>query len=147
MGAILNKIWGYWPGSSEPSFPHVETQVRYYKPSAIHQHEKPYVCEFSVEAVSDAERTNIDYEERGVVVSDIRGHEQRFSLERNGFEIVHHQSSLTHDDFESRTEVEARYFAECEEMARSRFNASEAIVFNWTVSDTTTTGFQVISLT
>lgn len=134
MGSLLNSLQSLWPWSNERNLPRVETQAIYYKPSDTHKKEKPYVCEFHVGAVSDAKTTNMEYLERAISVSDIRGFEQCFTVGRNGFEIIHHQSSLSLYDFESPSEIKMRYLSECCDIVRSHFNASEVVVLdNWVV--------------
>ena len=93
--AGICRLWSFLKGKD---LPYVSTQVRYYKPLPIHQDEKPYECEFSVDAVNGARRTNIELEVRDTNVYDIRGVEEQYKLERNGFEIIIHSSGLSRQD-------------------------------------------------
>ncbi|CAJ2513592.1 Uu.00g017110.m01.CDS01 [Anthostomella pinea] len=124
-----------WPGlaptACRPGT--VRTAIQFFKPLAIHVHEKPYICECDVRHVEGAKKTNVEFEKRGVDVHDVRGNEARFTLERNGFEIVQHQSALSRNDFRARETVEEKYLPECEEMVRRYYGAERVIVINWIV--------------
>jgi len=115
------------------SLPTVETRVRFYKLLPLHEHEKPYECEFSVDAVQDARKTNIEYDERAIAVRDVRGFERYFDLEINGFEIKQHTSALDREGFGSRDLLEKIYLPECVEIVRQRYGASEVLVLGFTV--------------
>jgi hypothetical protein len=118
----------------DPSnLPTVETRVQFYKPLAIHEGEKPYECEFSVNAAPNARKSNIEYDERGIVVRDIRGVEGEFTLEKNGFEIMKHQSTLQQGDYASRDIIENVYLPECIEIVRRRYDADEVFVLGFNV--------------
>jgi hypothetical protein len=133
MPFILDFISKFWYGFDSSKLPTLKTRVRYYKPLDIHKHEKPYECEFSVSAVDSARRTNIETEEHEILVRDLRGFEQHFTLEKNGFEITKHDSSLTRAAFGSRIEIENKYLDECKSLVKKRFNAADVLILGYNV--------------
>jgi len=130
MGTVLSRLREPWLGLNMAPLPRVQSRVEFYKHLDIHQHEKPYYCNFNVGAVANAKRTNVEFEEHDLFVSDIRGFEHRFTLERHGFEVVHHHSSLSGKEFESPKQLEDLYLSECREIIHSRYQGSQVVVFN-----------------
>jgi hypothetical protein len=133
MGSVLS-----WPARLLPEFDHsalpeIETRVRFYKPMPLHDREKPYECEFSVDAVQDARKTNIEYDEREIVVRDVRGFEKHFNLDRNGFEVIEYKSKLDPTEFSCLDMVEQVYLPECIELLRTRYSASKVLVLGFNV--------------
>ncbi|CAO2655094.1 Nn.00g101580.m01.CDS01 [Neocucurbitaria sp. VM-36] len=51
-------------------------------------------------------------------IHDLRGHEEEFQLDRNGFQVVHHQSLLGVDDFLHDQNVKDAYYREAEQMLK-----------------------------
>ncbi|KAI0017954.1 hypothetical protein F4780DRAFT_772001 [Xylariomycetidae sp. FL0641] len=131
MISALQTAWDHlWlrapSATSEPAA--VQTTIQFYKPLAIHAHEKPYVCEFDVSTVENAKKTNVEFEEQAVSVQDLRSHERGFTLERNGFEIIQHRSTVSLNDFKSRQAFEAKYLEECKDLIRRRYNADRVFI-------------------
>ncbi|KAL7931305.1 hypothetical protein V8C35DRAFT_310059 [Trichoderma chlorosporum] len=117
------------------TLPHVKTQLNFFKDLPIHKYEKPFVCEFKVSAAPGARQTNMEFEAHDVEISDIRGFEQHFTLERHGFEIQKYQTAMSRQDFESRDKIRQVYLKECEQLVRRRYNPSDVVILNFVLRD------------
>jgi hypothetical protein len=51
-----------------------------------------------------------------VTVNDIRGEEQNYTLDKNGFQIVHHTS--VEKDFVDDEQIKTRYYPEVEQVLK-----------------------------
>jgi hypothetical protein len=68
-----------------------------------------------------------------IEISDIRGREKSFSLDRHGFEVLLHESKLAYEDFYHPEKVSV-YLRELEFLLKSHLNASHVEVFRHGVS-------------
>jgi hypothetical protein len=96
--------------------------------------ESPSIDEYSVSSVKDARQTNVAHETREVLIRDIRGAENSFSLECDGFEVLKHQTRLSQVEFASKTAVTDVYIKETEALLKERFRALRVLIFGCVVS-------------
>lgn len=53
-----------------------------------------------------------------VVVQDIRGNENQYTLDTHGFQLVKHKSTISKEDFTEGTNIENIYYAETAEVVK-----------------------------
>lgn len=95
--------------------------------------EKPYAFRFPVEDQS-FRQTNMKMESKELIrIIDIRGSENRFSFEENGFEVLPHATKLAYEDFYNPERVPI-YLRELETLLKDHLRASYVEVFRYGVS-------------
>ncbi|KAL9045179.1 MAG: hypothetical protein Q9214_001743 [Letrouitia sp. 1 TL-2023] len=106
----------------------ITASIRFLERSLLYEKEKPYTIDYRVPAwESDIERTNFRSDAHDVVITDIRGSEDQFTFDSNGFAVIEMESEMSYEDFQDRKKVETVF---CEEMASSLlqyFNDAAAI--------------------
>ena len=112
--------------------------LRFLERSSFYEKEKPYTIDYRIPTwEADIERTNFRADAHEVVITDIRGKEDQFTFDTNGFAVIESESEseMSYEDFQDRKKVETVF---CEEMASSLlqyFNDAAAIrVFDIEVS-------------
>jgi len=68
---------------------------------------------------------------RNILVHDIRGEEDKYTLDKNGFQIHHHVSR--EKDFLDDGEIEAVYYPEVEQLLKDATGASKIYIFDHTI--------------
>jgi hypothetical protein len=68
---------------------------------------------------------------RQVVIRNGRPHAAEFTLDRDGFRFVHHDTKVV--DFFDEAEVRRRYYAEMEALVKAESGASRVVVFDHTL--------------
>jgi len=69
-------------------------------------------------------------EARAVPIFDMRDIADTLSVDREGFELLHHETAV--DDLYDDSAVEGRYYAEIEALLRRRFGAGKVAIFDAT---------------
>ncbi|EXJ64198.1 hypothetical protein A1O7_00534 [Cladophialophora yegresii CBS 114405] len=112
------------PSNTQHEKHHVRTSLNYYKdpgdgsapqPSYIG---KPETYERPVEPLE-------------VTVTDIRGEEKNYNLDKNGFEIYRHTS--VEKDFVDDDQIKAQYYPEVEQLLKDATGASRVFIFDHTI--------------
>jgi len=73
-----------------------------------------------------------------IAIEDARGHENEFTLDRNGFQLVRAPSTV--GDFYSSEEVERAYYPEVEKLLRETLGARKVKIFDHTVRNAARAG-------
>ncbi|KAK7424421.1 hypothetical protein QQX98_000386 [Neonectria punicea] len=114
----------------------VTTSLWYLCRLPLYTRQKPYFINFPVtpNVVDDAPLQHNLLHERigGIEMTDIRGRESSFSLDTNGFELVHHDTSLTNEDFENDQVVRAKYYPEMIAFVSKLLDAAHVVPFEHT---------------
>ena len=105
----------------------VRTSLIFLKPDEKHQHEKPYRLRYDPgEAIP---RTNCETQEQtNILVHDIRGAEENFTLDTHGFQVLKLESALLPEEFYDRERVKGVYYEELKELLKKTFGAERAEV-------------------
>ena len=74
---------------------------------------------------------NLGSETRPVVVYDMRGREEEYSLDKNGFQFVHWPS--TEHAFTDPETIRTKYYTEVEELLKSVTGAKRVFIFDHTI--------------
>lgn len=72
---------------------------------------------------------------RTITISDMRGEQDRFSLDKNGFEIVHFSPDF--DAFEDDEAIKAHLYPEVIAMLKRKLNSDDVMIFDHTYRSTT----------
>jgi len=101
----------------------VQTDLNFYKALTD---EKPYIYTFDHDPP-----TNFGQDTRSALIHDIRGHEDEFTLDKNGFQIYHHESALK--DFTDDETIKTEYYREVEDLLKAATGAHKVVIFDHTV--------------
>lgn len=94
--------------------------------------EKPYAFRFALEE-GPIPQSNMKMERKeNIPITDIRGHEKHFSLERNGFEVLSHTSKLAYEEFYHPEKIHV-YLRELETLLQQHLKATCVKVFRYGV--------------
>lgn len=105
----------------------VSGKLQYLKPDpGLFAYEKPYqsVIPFSS---PDARATNLTLSAHDVVIQDIRGQADRFTLDSAGFEVHTHSSNV---NFGSKEDIESRHLPEMEKYLTEALGARKVVIWN-----------------
>jgi hypothetical protein len=105
----------------------VDSEVAFLRRDSKFELEKPYTFRNSSDDL-DIPSTNTTHDPHNIRISDLRGREHEFCLERNGFEIIRLHSKLKHLDFYN-AQMLPEYFRELEDLLVKRLGARKAKVF------------------
>ena len=81
-----------------------------------------------VDPITGERRTNYGPEEKSVVIDNIRGKEDTFSLDTAGFQFYKHASKLT--TFDNDEEIRREYYPESIELIKKLTGASRVELFD-----------------
>ncbi|KAK1749797.1 hypothetical protein QBC47DRAFT_395344 [Echria macrotheca] len=97
------------PTEGEPG---IKASIRFLRNDNLYDTVKTYNLEFRSDEIpnSNAVPDRID----NVLVKNIRGHEQEFTFDQNGFAVLEMQTSLSYDDFADNSKIQHVY---CQEVA------------------------------
>lgn len=101
----------------------------------LYEEEKPYEIFIQMpEHMDHSRRTNLVFAKHTEqLVEDIRGHEDDFDLNTQGFQILHEPTSF--NGWWDRNAVEEVYLPECERLLRKYVEGVDRVFFfNWRVS-------------
>src|SRR5271163_1841443 len=101
----------------------VETELHYFKPLSD---EPAYTYTYEHEP-----QRNYSEDAKPGRVYDIRGHEEEFSLDKNGFQIYHYESK--EKDFTDEEKIKTEYYAEVEDLLKKAVGAFKVIIFDHTI--------------
>lgn len=110
------------------SSPHsVLTELVFLRREGKHDFEKPYKLQY--DPGEGLPRTNCANEPTsGIVIQDIRGEEQKFSLEKQGFSVRKLQSRLSPADFYDDEQVKKVYYNELKDLLKTTLKAKRVEV-------------------
>ncbi|KAK2740664.1 hypothetical protein FQN57_006034 [Myotisia sp. PD_48] len=86
----------------------------------------------------DQRQHNLTFEEgEQTIVQNVRGRTDKFSLDRNGFVYVNHESKVPTFRFRDQQFLETTYLPECEQLILDHVDAVDQVfIFDWRVRDT-----------
>lgn len=110
--------------------------VKFIKWQQLYEYEKPFQIFINPpkEAV-DQRTTNLVYDDKNILIHDIRGKEKDFKLDEQGFAYCHYD--LNFDNFEDFQAVEDFYLPEVERIIKMEVNGADKVFFfDWRVKIT-----------
>ncbi|KAL8897523.1 MAG: hypothetical protein Q9207_007175 [Kuettlingeria erythrocarpa] len=111
----------------------VRSAIKYIKNSDLYRREKPFQILIDIpEDVPDQRFTNLVYDAKEEIFHDVRGKEQEYSLNDNGF--MYRQHNFGFDDYEDRSAVEAHYLPKIDQLIRAEVeDVDKVFLFDWRV--------------
>ena len=112
--------------------------VFYLKRDALYERTKPYFCYIPPKLLEGAPATNQVHVPFDVSVTNLRGHEHNFSLDKNGFEVVAHPLDVKYnfENLQADAALMSNYEHEIETFLKKRLGAEKVVVFDEEVSYT-----------
>lgn len=99
-----------------------------------YQTEKPYFITIPVGETRKDEQSNIaQVRHDDIQVTDIRGYQSDFTIDKLGFELVNHETKMSYEDFTDHTLVISTYYREVEALLQQKLGASRVFIFDHTV--------------
>ncbi|KAE9378879.1 hypothetical protein N431DRAFT_460204 [Stipitochalara longipes BDJ] len=98
--------------------------------------EKPFQIFINIPDEAEDKRTsNLVFEDISIAIQDVRGKEENFTLDSNGFQFVRHHSSL--DCFQSKHSIEDIYLPEVDALLRKEIEGVDKVFFfDWRLRNT-----------
>jgi hypothetical protein len=134
MAGISSQCYDWHNDPERECLPVVVSNLQFICPLEPYVTEKPSLYEYSVSSAKDPRQTDVVHETREVLIRDIRGVENSFSLERDGFEVLKHRTRLSQVEFASRTAVTDIYINETEALLKEHFRALRVLIIGCVVS-------------
>jgi hypothetical protein len=103
----------------------VFAELNFYDPPATN--EKPHNYMYS----TDGPQRNFGDVTKVVPINDIRGHENEYSLDNNGFQIV--KFSPTETEFVDEEKIKTQYYGEIEDLLKKVTGAYKVVIFDHTI--------------
>lgn len=109
--------------------------VFYIQRDQLYDVEKPYFMNIPVDPswIPTVRQTNVSYTRKTVAITDIKGHETLFSLDKHGFELGALNTSLCYDDFASTETIVSRFYDEVRCLLQQSTGAVEVLPFDFQV--------------
>ncbi|EAW19865.1 putative CmcJ-like methyltransferase [Aspergillus fischeri NRRL 181] len=100
----------------------VQASLFFLTPDELHKQQRPYTFKFP--PYNGCPQSNMTHEKiNGITVENMRGREDQFQLERNGFTILKVNTGLEYDDFFKQKEV-TQYLHLMEGVLKAHLGAS-----------------------
>ena len=111
----------------------VKASLKFLQWQPLYNVERPFQIFINIpEHVKDRRTTNLVFEDRQVMVKDIRGCADDYTLDEHGFMYRHHETGRI--NFEDRTTVENQYLPEVESLLRCEVPGVDRVFFfDWRV--------------
>lgn len=103
--------------SSSPTT--VESSIKYLKRDERYQSEKPFKVTFDVSHIPGAPKTNHDFVDVEVLMTDVRHSMSDFTLDKNGFQFCKLPTSLSQQDFLDDQAITSRHYPEVKAFVES----------------------------
>lgn len=115
------------------------TTINFIRKDDFYDEEKPYLLTY--EPPGDFPKTNVNLDHRDMKVEDIRGREDTFSIEDNGFAIMNISTKLSYEDFDDEELVKSVYLKEVGDALKQFLGASRIQIFEHIVNYISSTFF------
>jgi hypothetical protein len=133
MAGIRRQCYDWLENPERESLPVVVSNLQFICPLEPNVNE-PSIHDYSIKSVKDVRQTDVVHETRQVLIRDIRGVENSFNLECDGFEVLKHRTQLSQVEFASKAAVMDIYLKETEALLKERFHASRVVIIGCVVS-------------
>lgn len=98
----------------------------------LYEKEKPFFLNFPVSGPGQRQ-SNVTHSRHEVDFTDVRGHEDLFSLGTTGFEYKHFDTALEYDNFASPAAIEGIFLKEVEAFLVAHLKADCALAWDYQV--------------
>ena len=111
----------------------VQTSMNFLSRDPLYDHEKPYRLRYAPE--DGMPITNLRHEKHNPIkISNIRGQEQNFSFERNGFAVLKMDEEMPYNDFNNPKSIQ-RYLEMVCESLKVLLGADKVQAYQYSVSE------------
>lgn len=118
--------------SSTRTIRNERVKLTYLKWQKLYETEKPYQVFLNLKPGIPSTNLVFENDEYQEII-DVRGQQDRFNLDKNGFEYITHESKVK--AFDNQDEIESVYLPETEEIIRKHVkNVDRLLVFDYRVS-------------
>lgn len=100
----------------------VVTEIYHLRQDELYSSEKPYTMRYVPKG--QMKPTNVVREKHEVIVRDLRGKEDEFSLNRSGFMVKRLGSKMTYEDYDDPAKIRDVYLQELEGVLNGLFPGS-----------------------
>ena len=100
--------------------------------SELYKTEKPFYSNVPFTKSPEARLSNVQSITQTIKIADIRGSEDQFDLDRNGFGLLKHRTSF--DSWKDGKRVVEEHYPEVERLLKDELKAEEVIIYDHTVS-------------
>jgi len=113
----------------------ITASLRYLKWQELYNKEKPFQIFLDIPAEAEDQReSNLAFEEVEHQITDIRGKEKEFSLDKNGFQFAHMPVGERELNIKDRQLVEFEYLPKVEKLVKTEVaGADKVFIFDWRV--------------
>lgn len=111
-----------------------ESSIAFLSPMRLYEKEKPFFSNIPFFEIEGARQSNLRTLHQPITLEDIRGKEDNYTLDRNGFQIVKEAAFGTSRDFEDDTWVIEEYEPRVKETIKQATGAERVEIFDFTVS-------------
>lgn len=118
--------------STRISHQDVHASLWFLQESEVYATVKPYNLAYTPEI--QIPRSNIERREVSVSISDLRGSEQLFSLNRNGFRVLEFQGPYNDVDWDNKTSVKEVHYLEIVSKIEHVFPEARCVALHHQVS-------------
>ncbi len=112
----------------------VNAQLVYLEKNDLFETEKPYNLQYKPDDETLLRTNCARVVKSDILIRDFRDHENKFSIEKQGFEIMKLESEMQYADFDSDEMVENIYYPELKASLRSRFKPRRIEILEHIVS-------------
>lgn len=98
---------------------------------AIFATQKPFYSNMPFSKTPGASTTNIKSVQHEISIANIRGFEDKFSLDRNGFELVSHSTKF--NAWKDGERLVQEHYPVMEDFLRKKLGAEEVVIYDHTV--------------
>lgn len=109
--------------------------VFYIQPTPQYDAEKPYFMNVPVDPAwgPNIKQTNVSYTRKRISITDVRGHENEFTLDKSGFQLGNLQTSLPYEAFADTEAIITSYYEEVKAFLLNHTEAVEVLPWDFQV--------------
>lgn len=113
----------------------MQATIRYLADLELFKHEKPFFSNIPFYDIPGSRQHNIEtVGHDNISITDIRGHENEYKLDKQGFEIRHLPTVPDEELFKNEEWIKSSYYPVIEDFVRQELSAKQIFIFDHTAS-------------
>ncbi|KAM5354322.1 hypothetical protein ACJ41O_000971 [Fusarium nematophilum] len=114
---------------------HYTTSVFYLGHNPTYETEKPYFFNIPADPAwsPKVQQTNVKYTRKRIAITNLRGHEDFFSLDKHGFQLGAFKSTVSYDEFSHMDTIASRFYPEVKQFLKAYTGATEVLPFDFQI--------------
>lgn len=125
---MLSCLNGDTAGTMSASPTTIESSIKYLKRDEKFKSEKPFKVTFDTSHIPGGQKSNHEFVDVAVLMTDVRPNMSGFTLDKNGFQFCKLPTSLSHQDFLDDEAITSRHYAEVKGFVESLFPEGSEVV-------------------